>query len=314
MLAPISYSLAKADPDALTNALLASFIETGFAVLEDHGLPQAVIDASYANAKAFFDLPQETKQKYFDPNGGGQRGYTPFGTENAKGEASHDLKEFWHTGQILPEDHPHCKTMMPTPSVNEVAEFNSATRNLFSSLEKLGFDLLRHIATGLELEEDWFLPKVQHGNSILRLLHYPAQTSPPPEGTVRAAAHEDINVITLLLGADEAGLQVKPKGAKDWLHVHVPEGSLVINVGDMLQRLTNNKLQSTTHRVVNPAPERARYSRYSMPFFLHFEPDVLIETLPGCITSSEPNHYPEPITANAYLHERLVEIGLIKTS
>lgn len=312
-LKPISLTAQETSDEAFTRQLMASFMETGFAVIKDHGLDQSVIDRAYEVSRDFFALPLDTKTEYFDPAGAGQRGYTPFGTENAKGVQAIDLKEFWHTGRDLPADHPYAKTMLPTPSVSEVPAFDEATGNLFSELDALGARLLRSVATGLGLERDWFADKVRYGNSILRLLHYPAQETPPQEGSVRAAAHEDINVITLLLGADEAGLQVRPRGHDEWISIEAPKGSLVINVGDMLQRLTNNVLQSTTHRVVNPAPERSRYSRYSMPFFLHFEPEVEIKSLPSCVTAENPDHYPEPISANDYLFERLREIGLLKT-
>lgn len=311
-LKPISLPANEADDAQFTKSLMASFMETGFAVIENHGLDQSVIDRVYGVSRDFFALSPEEKQSYFDPNGAGQRGYTPFGTENAKGFAKIDLKEFWHTGRDLPPGHPYSAIMPDTPSVSEVADFDRATRDLFNAFDRLGARILRSVADGLGLDRDWFASKVRYGNSILRLLHYPAQTEPPPEGSVRAAAHEDINVITLLLGADEAGLQVRPRGHEDWISIEAPKGSMVINVGDMLQRLTNKVLQSTSHRVVNPAPERSRYSRYSMPFFLHFEPEVMIESLPGCVTADNPDHFPEPITANEYLMERLREIGLLK--
>ena len=311
-LKPISLPAHGTDDSAFTKALMTSFMETGFAVIADHGLDQSKIDAAYNVSRDFFALPVETKQKYYDPNGGGQRGYTPFGTENAKGFAAIDLKEFWHTGRELPPGHKYRSIMPDTPSVPEVAAFDDATLSIFNAFDALGRRLLQSVASGLGLERDWFADKVGEGNSILRLLHYPAQTEQPPEGSVRAAAHEDINVITLLLGADEAGLQVRPRGVEDWISVHAPKGTMVINVGDMLQRLTNGVLQSTTHRVVNPAPERAKFGRFSMPFFLHFEPEVEIRSLPSCVTAANPDKF-EPITANEYLLERLREIGLIKT-
>ena len=311
-LRPITLPANEADDAQFTQDIMQSFTETGFAVLANHGLDQSVIDRAYAASRAFFDLPAETKQAYFDPKGAGQRGYTPFGTENAKGIAAIDLKEFWHTGRDLPEGNKYQAIMPPTPPVPEVADFDAATNDLFTAFDDLGRRILRSIATGLGLDRNWFAERVRYGNSILRLLHYPAQTTPPPAGSVRAAAHEDINVITLLLGADEAGLQVRPRGVDDWIPIEAPEGSLVINVGDMLQRLTNNVLQSTTHQVVNPSPARSRFSRYSMPFFLHFEPEVEIASLPECVTTDNPDHYPGTITANEYLLERLEEIGLLK--
>lgn len=305
---PISYALWKEDKEAFSEKLGASFRETGFAVITDHPLSQALIDKAVTDTKSFFALPEETKRRYYSEKAGGQRGYTPFGTENAKGRSAADLKEFWHTGRKLDEASPLAKTMMPTPDVTEIDGFDDSTQALYDSLDQFGQDLLRGVAIHLGLDEEWFTGRVDEGNSILRLLHYPAQSTPPPPGSVRAAAHEDINVITLLLGAEEAGLQVKHRSG-EWLAVNPPSGALVINVGDMLQRLTNGVLPSTTHRVVNPDSERAGHARYSTPFFLHFEPQVLIDPLDSCVGDSEKM---EPITAHDYLMERLVEIGLIK--
>ena len=306
---PVPYPLWHEDKAAFADALGRSFRETGFAVISDHPVPQPVIDRNLAATKAFFALPEAAKLKYDGREGGGQRGYTAFGTENAKGKAEADLKEFWHTGRALPANSPYRATMADTPSVAEVPDFDAATRGLYDALDNFGRQLLRAVALHLKLEETWFDNKVDVGNSILRLLHYPPQVNPPPEGSVRAGAHEDINVITLLLGAEEAGLEVKHRSGK-WLSVNPPPGALVINCGDMLQRLTAGVLPSTTHRVVNPAPERSRFPRYSTPFFLHFNQDVMIEALPGCV--AEGGKAEPPITAQDYLMERLREIGLVK--
>ena len=306
---PVPYPLWLEDKAAFSEALGRSFRETGFAVISDHPISPAVIEKNIAVTKAFFAQPEEVKLKYDGRTGGGQRGYTAFGVENAKGKAEADLKEFWHTGRDLPADSPYRKTMADTPSVTEVPEFDAATRGMFDALDTFGRQLLRAVALHLKLEETWFDNKVEMGNSILRLLHYPPQTNPPPEGSVRAGAHEDINVITLLLGAEEAGLEVKHRSGK-WLAVNPPPNALVINCGDMLQRLTAGVLPSTTHRVVNPSPERARFPRYSTPFFLHFNQDVMIEALPGCV--EEGGKAEPPITAQDYLMERLREIGLVK--
>ncbi|MEQ8405233.1 MAG: 2-oxoglutarate and iron-dependent oxygenase domain-containing protein [Oceanicaulis sp.] len=307
-LRPVSYRLAERDPAAFARELGASFRETGFAVVSDHPVDQAVIDRALADTKAFFALSEDVKHAYYDPHGGGQRGYTPFATENAKGFAQKDLKEFWHRGRDLPRGHRFADIMPANVSVAEVPGFDASTRAMYEALDAMGATLLRAIAVDLGLAPDWFETTVDEGNSVLRLLHYPPIEGDP--NGVRAGAHEDINVITLLLGAEEAGLQVKTKTG-DWLPVQPPEGALVINIGDMLQRLTNNVLPSTTHRVVNPSAERMKFPRYSTPFFLHFNPDFEIATLPTCISEQDPNRYPEPITANEYLHERLVEIGLI---
>ena len=308
ILEPVSFARAKSDPDGFARDLGRSFREIGFAVVSDHGVDQAVIDQALADTKAFFALPDAEKRAYFDPAGGGQRGYTPFATENAKGVTAKDLKEFWHRGRDLPAGSPWEASMPPNVPVAQIPGFDASTKALYDALDEMGLVLLRAIARDLGLAEDWFDKTVDHGNSVLRLLHYPPIQG-EPDG-VRAGAHEDINVITLLLGAEEAGLQAKTRTG-EWLSIQPPEGALVVNVGDMLQRLTNHVLPSTTHRVINPGAERMRYSRYSTPFFLHFNPDFLIETLPECITADNPNRYPEPITANDYLQERLREIGLL---
>ena len=306
---PIPYSLWSQDKQAFADRLGRSFRETGFAVITGHPVDQSVIARANQAAKDFFGLSGDEKEKYHDAPGGRQRGYTPFATENAKGQTSADLKEFWHTGRALPEGSKYRETMKDTPAVAEVPAFDTATRAFFDELDVFGRTLLRAVALHLGLEEDWFDDKVEMGNSILRLLHYPPQKNPPPAGTVRAAAHEDINVITLLLGAEEAGLEVKHRSGA-WLAVNPPADALVINCGDMLQRLTAGVLPSTTHRVVNPGPERAKFPRYSTPFFLHFNQDFVIEPLPQCL---EEGGEPQPaITAQDYLMERLREIGLIK--
>ena len=306
---PISFQQWSSDKAAFAEALGRSFRETVFAGISDHPIDQTVIDRATDAAKSFFALPTEVKETYHDAPGGRQRGYTPFGTENAKGAAAADLKEFWHTGRALPDDSPYRATMKETPGVAEVATFDAATQDFYEALDAFGAQLLRAVALHLELPETWFEDKVQFGNSILRLLHYPPQENPPPEGTVRAGAHEDINVITLLLGAEEAGLQALHRSG-EWLDVNPPAGALVINCGDMLQRLTGGILPSTTHRVLNPSPERAKFPRYSTPFFLHFNQDVMIKALDSCL--AEGGHAEPPITAQDYLMERLQEIGLVK--
>lgn len=306
---PISYTRWKSDPKGFAEALGRSFRDTGFAVISDHPIDQAVIDAGVGAGKQFFALPDATKRAYFIPDGGGQRAYTPFATEVAKGAKAKDLKEFWHVGRELPRDHKYAGLMGPNLYVKEVAGWKDATNAMYSALDSFGLDILEAIAMHLKLPPAFFHDKVQEGNSILRMLHYPPQTEPPPEGSVRAGAHEDINVITLLLGAEEGGLEVLHRNGQ-WLSVNPPPGSLVVNVGDMLQRLTNHVLPSTTHRVVNPKPERSRFPRYSTPFFLHFNPDYAITTLPGCISAERPNKYPEPLKAQDFLEIRLKEIGL----
>lgn len=257
--------------------------------------------------KSFFALPEDVKRRYRIEGGAGQRGYVPFGVEAAKGAAKVDLKEFWHVGRELPEGHRYRPVMPENIGPAEIPAFRQDVYALYQALDALGAELLQSIAVFLGIAPDYFVTATRDGNSVLRLLHYPP-TPPNPEG-VRAEAHEDINVITLLLGAEEAGLQLLTRDG-EWLDVNPPEGALVVNIGDMLQRLTNHKLPSTSHRVVNPAADRAHLPRYSIPFFLHFAPDFLIETLPGCITPDNPNRYPTPITAQDFLFERLREIRL----
>jgi isopenicillin N synthase-like dioxygenase len=298
-----------ADFDAFARDLGASFERYGFAVVSDHGLDADLIDAAVADAKAFFALPEDVKRQYHRPGTGGARGLTPFGVEAAKDAKAADLKEFWHTGRELPEGHAYTATMPQNLWPTEVAGFREHVYGMYEALDALGRKLLRAIARHLGLADDYFDDKVQLGNSVLRLLHYPPVPADAPG--VRAGAHEDINVITLLLGAEEAGLQLKDADG-EWLDIAPPPGALVVNIGDMLQRLTNHVLPSTTHRVVNPAPERRGFARYSTPFFLHFNPDYVIETLPGTITPDNPDRYAgRAIMAEDFLTERLKEIRLI---
>ena len=297
------------DPAAFAAAFGGSFERFGFAVIADHGIPQGLIERAWRLTEEFFALPVEEKRGYYDKDLGGQRGYTPFKTEIAKDAQHVDLKEFWHVGRDLPDGHPAAATMMPNVWPARPEDFREALTDLWNAFDRAGLRLLSAIARHLKLDPDYFETVVDHGNSILRLLHYPP--IPADAEGVRAGAHEDINLITLLLGAEEAGLELLDRDGK-WLAIRPPEGALVVNVGDMLQRLTNHVLPSTTHRVVNPPPERRGFSRYSMPFFLHPNPEFLIETLPGCIGADRPNRYPTPITAHDYLHERLVEIGLVR--
>jgi isopenicillin N synthase-like dioxygenase len=305
---PVSLSLHARDFEAFAQALGASFARYGFAVVADHDLPSDLVDGSTARAKAFFALPEEIKRRYHIAGGGGQRGYTPFGVEAAKGANERDLKEFWHVGRDLPTDHPYRTSMPDNVWPEEVEGFQAYVSSLYAGLDEMGRRILRAIARYLKLDDAFFDGPVRLGNSILRLLHSPPVAADAPG--VRAGAHEDINVITLLLGAEEAGLEVLDRDGR-WLPINAPPGAVVCNIGDMLQRLTNHALPSTTHRVVNPPPERRSVSRYSTPFFLHFEPDYRIETLPGCVDAGRPNRYPEAITADAFLRQRLREIKLL---
>jgi isopenicillin N synthase-like dioxygenase len=307
-IASVSLTEADRDPDAFAEKLGKSFEEYGFAIIADHGIPDALIHDAEAKAKQFFALPEAVKNFYAIPGGGGARGYTPFGIETAKGASAHDLKEFWHVGRELPAGHRYNDVMAANVWPEEVQSFRDTFLELFAAFDKAGLRILEAIARHLGLAPDYFVDTVRDGNSVLRLLHYPPTPGDGPN--VRAGAHEDINTITLLLGAEEAGLQLLDRDGH-WLPVTPKQGELAVNIGDMLQRLSNNVLRSTTHRVVNPPPERRGHSRYSMPFFLHFRPDFLIETLPECVSEDRPNLYPEPITAHEYLMQRLREIKLV---
>lgn len=301
-------SLSRLGAPAFADAIGGSFREFGFAIVVDHGIDQDLIARGWALAKAFFALPEEAKRAYLVPGGGGQRGYTAFGTEIAKGASENDLKEFWHVGRDLPEGDPLAADMAPNVWPSEIAGFHETFAALYEAFDLAASRILSGVALYLGLPADWFDSRIERGNSILRLLHYPPVSAQAPG--VRAGAHEDINLITLLAGAEEGGLELKTR-AGDWIPVTPPPGGLAINVGDMLQRLTNHVLPSTSHRVVNPPAERRHIPRYSMPFFLHLRPDVMIEALPQCVTSDNPLREP-PISAHDYLHERLREIGLKK--
>jgi len=292
-----------APASAFAKAVGQSFRRYGFALVSDHGLDPTLVAEAWRLTAAFFALPEDEKRSYIVPGSAGARGYTAFGVEVAKGADRHDLKEFWHVGR-----EPPTTGMAPNLWPDGQTGFRETFTRLFAELDRIGTVILSRIALDLGLAQNWFDQVVQGGNSVLRLLHYPPIDG-DPAGAIRAGAHEDINLITLLLGAEQAGLELLTrKGA--WLAVEPPPGALVVNIGDMLQRLTNHALPSTTHRVRNPASDRAGLSRYAMPFFLHPRSDFLIETLPGCISAAEPDRYPQPITADAYLQERLREIGL----
>ncbi len=304
-------TLWRSDRAAFARALMSSFEHFGFAVVRDHDLDQGVVDGATAAARDLFALPAETKRRWLIADQAGARGYTPFGVETAKGAAHPDLKEFWHVGRDLPQGHPY-RTVMPDNLWPEVLpRFRPAVADLYAALDRMGQTLLAATALGLGLPADWFADKTALGDTILRLAYYPPTPADfgADSGGVRAAAHEDINAITLLLGAEEAGLEILTRDGR-WLEVNPEPGSLVVNVGDMLQRLTNHVLPSTTHRVANPPPERRGSARLSTPFFVHFQPDFEIRTLKSCIGPDRQDRYPEPITAHAYLQQRLAEIGL----
>ena len=304
----LSLATSDADPDGFAQAIGRSFERFGFAVVADHGISAELIARAEAAARALFALPDDSKQRYLVAGGGGQRGYTPFRVETARDATDADLKEFWHIGRELPAGHRFAAAMPANVWPSEIDGFRAAGLALFAAFDGAGLRILSAIARYLGLDPRFFEDAVEDGNSILRLLHYPP-IGPDASG-IRAGAHEDINAITLLLGAEEGGLQLLDRDGH-WLSVDIAPGEMVVNIGDMLQRLTNGKLPSTSHRVINPPPERRAIARYSMPFFLHFRPDFVIETLPRTISPDRPNRFPDPITANDYLLERLREIRLI---
>ncbi len=301
-----------ADQASVTAALGASLRRYGFALVCDHGIDPALIARGWELTQAFFALSDAEKRRYFVEGGAGARGYTPFGIEIAKGAVFRDLKEFWHVGRDF-SGGSQCDTSMPPNLWPERPKgFRETFARLYTEFDRVGAAILACIARDLGLAPHWFDGAIAEGNSVLRLLHYPPVAHPvtgAPPGAIRAGAHEDINLITLLLGGEEAGLELLDRDGR-WLAVDPPAGALVVNIGDMLQRLTNHVLPSTSHRVRNPEVGRAGFSRYAMPFFLHPCSDFNIVTLPHCISAENPDRYPTAITADTFLGERLRDIGL----
>lgn len=300
------------DPDRkqkFVDAIGKAYEDIGFVALKGHFLDDELVDDLYAEVKSFFSLPIETKQKYEIPGIGGQRGYVSFGKESAKGKKEGDLKEFWHFGQYV-EDDPKLKAEYPdNVTVEELPNFNAVGKKAYRMLEKTAKYVLRALALHLGLEETYFDGYIHNGNSILRPIHYPPITK-EPNNAVRAAAHGDINLITLLMGAQGRGLQVQNhKG--EWIDAIAEPDELMINVGDMLSRHTNNKLKSTIHRVINPPRELWGTSRYSIPFFMHPISEMKLNVLESCIDQDNPKAF-EDITAGEFLNQRLIELGLIK--
>lgn len=289
-----------------------AFNETGFVTITNHGLSKELIDNLYAQVKALFALPDSIKSEYEIAELAGQRGYTGRGKETAKGFKTPDLKEFWQIGQTVTDDAVLKEDYPDNLVVKELPAFNTTTLEVYKKLEDTGTHLLRAIAVYLGLDENYFDDKVHNGNSILRTLHYFPIENPDavPADAVRAGAHEDINLITLLIGASADGLEVLTRDGS-WFAVKAHGEDLVVNVGDMLQRLTNNKLKSTTHRVVNPPRELMKNSRYSVPFFLHPVSNMDLTSLPSTVDAERPKKYSDT-TAGEYLDERLREIGLKK--
>lgn len=294
---------------AFVNTLGKAFHEVGFVGVVNHGISDELVKNFYDASKTFFSQPVSVKRKYKLDGLAGQRGYTSFGTEHAKQSQVADLKEFYQIGQFVGADHPLKDEYPDNPEVDVVPEFMKYGKDLYQAFETSGGNLLRAIALHLELDENYFTDPINEGNSILRSIHYPPITE-EPRSAIRAEQHEDINLITLLVGASAGGLQLL-NAEGEWLDITPEENEIVINVGDMLQRLTNNYLKSTTHRVVNPPKEQWHVPRLSIPFFLHPKSDMPLDCLPKTITADNPLAY-EPITAGEYLDERLREIGLKK--
>ncbi len=297
------------DRAAFVGELGRAYREFGFCCISGHEIPSRLIDGAYAAFKRFFDLPEATKRRYHVEGGGGARGYTPFMVETAKDSQHPDLKEFWHIGREIPRDSPYAEVMPENLWPEEVPEFRELGYGLYQALDRLGSRVLRALALHIDLPEHYFDDKTHFGNSILRPIHYPPITEDEVPNE-RAGAHEDINLITLLVGASAEGLQVLTRQG-EWLPVTTAGDAIVVNIGDMLQRLTNHVYPSTSHRVVNPPGANSRQPRYSVPFFLHPNPDFPIDVLAQCVTADNPSRYPQPITANDYLLERLREIRLI---
>ena len=294
---------------AFVKKLGQAYEEIGFVAVKNHGLSDALCNELYAQVKGFFTLSKEEKEAYEIKGLAGQRGYVSFGKEHAKNKNEGDLKEFWHFGQKVEDNDPIKEEYPNNVQVNELPKFNAVGREVYQKLEETGKEMLRAISLHLNLNENYFDAKIHNGNSILRPIHYPPITHEPKDA-VRAAEHEDINLITLLMGASADGLQVLNKSG-EWISVTALPDQIVVNVGDMLQRLTNNKLKSTTHRVVNPPREKWGTSRYSIPFFLHPRSEVSLNCLPSCISESKPKNFSD-ITAGEYLEQRIIELGLKK--
>jgi isopenicillin N synthase-like dioxygenase len=281
----------------------------GFVALKGHFLDDSLVNNLYSEIKNFFELPVETKEKYEIPGIGGQRGYVSFGKESAKGKKEGDLKEFWHFGQYVEDDAEKAKEYPENVLVNELTNFNEVGKETYKMLEKTAKYVLRSLALHLSLEETYFDQYIKNGNSILRPIHYPPIAT-EPKGAERAAAHGDINLITLLMGAQGKGLQVQNHNG-DWIDAMAEPDELMINVGDMLARHSNNKLKSTIHRVTNPPKEMWGTSRYSIPFFMHPISEMKLDVLENCIDSKNPKQF-EDITAGEFLEQRLLELGLKK--
>ena len=300
------------DPDSkkkFINDLGKGFSEIGFIALKGHLLNDTVKESLYDEVKNFFNLSNEIKSKYIISGLASQRGFTPFGKEHAKGRNVGDLKEFWHFGQYV-KNEPELDNKYPkNVIVNELEEFNSVGQKTYELLEETGRHVLGAIACYLNLDETYFDKHIFNGNSILRAIHYPPITQEPNKAE-RAAAHGDINLITLLMGAQGKGLQVLSNNG-EWVDAIAEDDEIIVNIGDMLSRHTNNKLKSTIHRVVNPPKDLWNSSRYSIPFFLHPRLEMPLNCINSCVDEQNPKGFKD-ITAGDFLYQRLVDLGLVK--
>lgn len=297
----------KSEKEGFIKDLGDAFRDIGFVCVKNHSIPQLLIDDFYEKSRAFFALDYDTKSKYEIKGLAGQRGYTSFGKEHAKQSDVGDLKEFLQIGQTYADG--SIEEGTENPKIVDIDDFSKVGDELYKAFEKSGSYLLRAISAYLGLESSYFDSKIMGGTSILRTIYYPPITKEPATA-IRADEHEDINLITLLVGASAGGLEVMDKN-NSWIPIKPEENEIAINVGDMLQRLCNGHLKSTTHRVVNPPKEEWHTDRLSIPFFLHPKPNMDLSVLDSCITESNPKQY-EDITAGEYLDQRLREIGLKK--
>ncbi|CAI8313729.1 MAG TPA: flavonol synthase [Flavobacteriaceae bacterium] len=291
------------------NEIGTAYENIGFVSLRSHFLDDGLVSNLYKEVKAFFALDLAQKKKYEIEGLSGQRGYVSFGKEHAKGKKEGDLKEFWHFGQEPSDDAKLSEVYPDNVHVDELPDFNATGMQAYRMLEKTGIYVLRALALYIGVDEFYFDHWASNGNSILRPIHYPPITK-EPQGAVRAGAHGDINLITLLMGASSGGLQVLRKDGV-WIDAIPEEDELVINVGDMLERHTNNKLRSTIHRVTNPPKEQWDSPRFSIPFFMHPRGDMDLSCMELCVDEKHPKSF-DDITAGDFLTQRLIEIGHLK--
>lgn len=304
----LSLNLWKEDPKEFATQMGRNFENSGFCGITEHSINEELINEVLQIFKRFFALPEQEKMQYFETNLGGARGYTPIKVETPKGGYEADIKEFWQTGRSLPKDHEFRKWMPSNKWATEIPRFKEKVHELFEQFDLVGKSLLKSVAIYLQIDENYFEEVANEGNSVMRTIHYPPVRQ--NEKGERSGAHEDINLITLLIGGHQPGLEIRSK-KKEWLPVNFDPEVLICNIGDMLQRFTNHKLVSTTHRVVTPEESSKNTSRYSIPFFVHPNPNWVIETLDSCCSEDNPKKYQEAILSEDFLQERLKEIKLI---